>query len=105
MNCDVALISFGLLSTVICGFPQSGAYREVPLFYNCLNALPCTVGQILQITLPPVESVGLKLQPNGPLCSQGIHDKEHCASPDPICAGSGVVCHLAKAKADGFLLG
>lgn len=70
-------------ATVICGFPQSGAYWEVPLFYNCINTLPWAVGQIMQITLPPVESVGLKLQPNGPLCSQGIHDKEEPCFPWP----------------------
>lgn len=83
-----------------CGFAQSGACWEDPLFYNCINTLPWAVGQIMQISLPPIGSVGLKLQPE---TRQVIHDKEGWPSPDPICAGSGMVCHLAQAKAAGFL--
>lgn len=56
----------------------------------------------MQISLPPTESVGLKLQPESP---QVIHKKEACPSLDPVCAGSGMVYHLAKAKVGGFLQG
>lgn len=56
----------------------------------------------MQISLPPTESVGLKLQPESP---QVIHKKEACPSLDPVCAGSGIVYHLAKAKVGGFLQG
>lgn len=101
-KCSCFPLACWALYPVTCGFAQSGAYWEDPLFYNCINCLPWALGQIMQISLPPTESVGLKLQPESP---RVIHNKEACPSLNPICSGSGLVCHLAKAKVGDFWWG